>query len=111
MSKKIIRENYRVEVYPDFGFCFRRQEETHLQHVLRLAEMQKRYCETIEKEIKRHVDDLQAVVIVSDATPVCEHCGSPWTESSPDYNGGCCQADQDPEDERERTATLQEDKT
>lgn len=31
---------------------------------------------------------------------VCEHCDSQWTEDASDYNGGCCLADQDAEDQR-----------
>lgn len=36
--------------------------------------------------------------------PVCEHCGARWTERDDAYNGGCCDADQAPEDAREAAA-------
>lgn len=61
--------------------------------------------ESLGKSIKRALGQYEdsakdfEVRLVSE--PRCEHCGSRWTEKSSDYNGGCCDADQSAEDERE----------
>jgi hypothetical protein len=39
-------------------------------------------------------EDLKHYTIRTISEPICEHCGSHWTESSPEYNGGCCDADE-----------------
>lgn len=96
MAKKARRENFRVEVYPraagDLGFAYttlfkRSEEETE------------RLCRQIAEQIRRHVDGLPSshphgVYVVWDDAPVCEFCGSSWTEDDPHYNGGCCEQDE-----------------
>lgn len=57
-------------------------------------------CRAIADQIKRHCDDVGDVDIIYDTPCVCSHCGCKWTEDSPDYNGGCCEKDQDAEDAR-----------
>lgn len=32
----------------------------------------------------------------------CDHCGAPWTEKSDTYNGNCCDADEEDEEQRKR---------
>lgn len=56
----------------------------------------------IMQDVKRHVDNVGHVSIDFDQNDVCEHCGSDWTEKSTEYNGGCCDADQAAEDERQK---------
>jgi|688.fasta_scaffold162733_6 hypothetical protein len=76
------RTNYRVEVFPQttvFGM--------KLSHVNEAKE-----CDRILEEIKRHVD-CGTVVVSFDKEYICEHCGSPWTEESKTFNGGCCDKD------------------
>jgi hypothetical protein len=77
-------ENWRVEVYPQsaiwIGSGNRPQDQVT--------------CERIAAEIKRHVDDVAEARVMSDQSAICSHCGAKWTEESPDYNGGCCDADQ-----------------
>ncbi len=100
MSKKVIRENYRVEVSPidlgDFGvFRIRGGAE-------RTEEQAKSACEDIAQQIRRHVEGLgthgnKGVNVLCDALPVCEHCGAKWTEGDDTYNGGCCKKDQEHE--------------
>ena len=49
----------------------------------------------IMAEIKRHVDDVRSVSIQADSENVCGYCERRWTEKSKDYNGGCCDMDED----------------
>lgn len=99
MSKKISgHENYRVVIEPrrlgDFGgvrvsdrmVC---PDEEHRQREY------KQRCEEIMEEVKRHVDNVGSVDIECDVIEECSHCGAKWTEDSNEYNGGCCEADQD----------------
>lgn len=102
MSKKIIRQNYRVSVEPrrlgDFGsvsmpddfFCSG-EEDRQRQYRSR--------CEEIVSEIRRHVENVDSALVECDEVAVCAHCGHDWTEPG-EYNGGCCQADEDAESAR-----------
>jgi len=105
VSKRVVNDNVRVEVYADIGWRAnpnnRRTGESVVDHRARIADDLRSTCETIASEIRRHVDDVASVVVNYDRVPVCEHCGADWTEDSPDYNGGCCRKDQDPKDARE----------
>lgn len=47
------------------------------------------------QEIKRHVDGILEPRIIATVGKVCEFCKSPWTESSPNYNGSCCDKDEE----------------
>lgn len=91
--KTIKKSNFRVEVYPRttvYGITFADEKDI---------------CKEIEDDIKRHVDNVGGVYIVSDNDPVCASCGSRWREDGDTYNGGCCEADQEAEDAR--TANIQ----
>ncbi len=50
--------------------------------------------EEIMADIKRHVDNVGSAHIEFDQEHVCEHCGSVWTEKDSNYNGGCCDKDE-----------------
>ena len=79
--------SFRVTVYPrDSSWC-----------PLDEGQMRDR-CERIAAEVKRHVDDVHSAHVEFDQQEVCEHCGYPWTEVSADYNGGCCEKDQESHD-------------
>ena len=78
-------ENHRLEVTIDMRHEFR--EPNHKEHVRRLND--------IKESIERHCDDVGDVYVLFDAAYKCEHCGSVWTEDENDYNGGCCQKDED----------------
>jgi len=78
--KKTTRVNFRVVVYPRFS--------PPVDNVERI-------CEDIKSEIKRHVDYIGSVQVVSDPENVCAFCGSNWTEDSILYNGGCCDRDEE----------------
>ena len=53
------------------------------------------YAEEMINEIKRHVDNVDHVYIETEYEAVCEHCGSGWTEEDSNYNGGCCDKDEE----------------
>lgn len=98
MARKIVRTNYRVEVYPrrpgDFGVM-------HIGNDDHSEEEAQRICDHIAECIKKHVgkldDDRGDVHVVFDSESVCEHCGAIWTEAGADYNGGCCPEDEEPD--------------
>jgi hypothetical protein len=52
-------------------------------------------CEDIAKAVKRHVDDVETAEVVPTIEHTCSHCGRPWTEDSREYNGGCCDEDEE----------------
>lgn len=94
MSRSPIRENLRVEIYPNEPWIFNKSRK--LEDALEQA------CNSIVQQVKRHIDDVHSVSFVYDTRYACEHCGADWTEESKDYNGGCC-------DEDEKNSTLGED--
>ena len=64
------------------------------------AQDEKRICEEIVRDIKRHVDNVRHVAAVEESEMVCEHCGGIWTEGDNPDNAGCCDADIDEMDKR-----------
>ena len=86
--RKIVKSNFRVEVYPKTTCC----------GISVAAE--ENICKEMVAEINRHVNNAQSASIVSDKDPVCSSCGRQWTEDGDAYNGGCCKADQEAEDAR-----------
>lgn len=105
MSRKTTQENFRVVIEPrgigQFGsismsdsfFC-KDEADRQCQY--------KQRCEEIVTEVRRHVDNIGHVSVESDDVHACEHCGARWTEDSAEYNGGCCDKDQEAQDEREK---------
>ncbi len=60
------------------------------------SKLQQHYnAEQLAKQIKRHCDDIESVEIKTIEENICEFCGYGWTEDSAEYNGGCCDKDQD----------------
>ncbi len=49
-------------------------------------------CARVMSEIRRHVDGASCDV-EEDRMDCCDCCGSPWTEESDTFNGGCCSED------------------
>ena len=82
-----VYENCKVEVSPTREFWQKREGYA------RRGELARSVCEEIAKEIRRHVDNVDEVSVIS-IDPVCEHCGMVWTEDSREYNGGCCKEDE-----------------
>jgi len=76
--KKLVRNNYRVEVYPPDPWSRGESDEdkhkTYLQAIRKLAE-----------EIKRHCD-IGNLSVTYDTAEVCSFCSSLW-ESPP----ACCE--------------------
>jgi len=96
MSRTLLApDNFRVVVHvTEPMFALRYQEpERHAK------EMQSRANEVVAA-IRRHVDGICGVEVQCDRAAVCEHCGYNWTETSADYNGGCCDLDCAEEDAR-----------
>ena len=98
MSQKIAGyENYRVVIEPrrlgDFGF-FSTSDSMFCKDEADRQRQYKDRCDEIVSQVKRHVDGVSSVYVECDEVMVCEHCGADWTEDSPDYNGGCCEADE-----------------
>ncbi|WP_202844739.1 hypothetical protein [Luteimonas saliphila] len=71
----------------------------------RIAQEYDDRCREIAEQVRRHVDNVSHTSVEFDQEPVCQHCGSTWTESSDDYNGGCCAADEDAQLAREALTT------
>ena len=61
-------------------------------------------AEELLKTIRRHCDGVEDSYVLCDTNYYCEHCGYIWTESSTEYNGGCCAKDE------ENNPELKEDK-
>lgn len=113
MSKKLgNKENFRVVIEPrgmgDFGsvrasvdlFYGSTPEEK-----ARLSRDQQDRANEVLADVKRHVDNVGSAWVEFDQPPVCEHCGSQWTEEGADYNGGCCGKDEEAELARQRVAS------
>lgn len=79
--------NFRVVVEPKRPRYFVSMTTERLE-----KELEDR-CNEIIAEIKRHVDNVDGACVEFDETYVCSHCGSPWTEKSSTFNGGCCDED------------------
>ncbi len=52
-------------------------------------------AEEIVVEIKRHVDNVQDVEVEELFDSVCSFCEGSWTAYDPNYNGGCCEKDEE----------------
>lgn len=51
-------------------------------------------AQAIKSAIGRYEEEVCNYEVRYVPAPVCEHCGSKWTENSSAYNGGCCDEDQ-----------------
>ena len=101
--KTVAFENYRVVIEPrglgdlggvvmgDHNFC---SSEADRQQQYRER------CDAIRANVQRHVDGIGSVRVIADKVATCTHCGARWTEESPDYNGGCCDKDQEAQNDR-----------
>lgn len=97
MSRAIIHNNYRIEVYPrnvgDGGWIKMSERLIEPDDAKRNA-IYKQECELLIPQIKRHVDGIGSVTVVFDTEEHCSFCGGNWTEKSETYNGGCCDEDE-----------------
>lgn len=88
MPRKVIYENYRVEVEMDLFWVVGKEGTVgrHRNAQGRLSDL--------ATQIRRHCDDVRVASPQWDEKPVCEFCGRPWTERKDDpHNGGCCDQD------------------
>jgi len=85
-------DGYHVEVSPSICRFARSPGEQ--------TELERRACDEIQKDIRRHIDDVGSVIVVAETSSTCEFCGYAWTESSEYFNGGCCDKDIEAEDQR-----------
>lgn len=92
MGKIINKQNFRVEAYPRMPGNF---GAIRIGGVTRSVAETEALCESIARDINRHVDGLESVYVAWDDYPECEHCGSRWTEDHDRHNGGCCAKDCD----------------
>jgi hypothetical protein len=90
--------DFRVVVWPESPFYFRSSSEDEKQKRLPAI------CQEIARDIKRHVDGIEFAEVRFDTETTCSHCGSKWTEDG-DYNGGCCDKDNEEDDARIAKAT------
>ncbi len=67
-----------------------------------------RSANEIKDAIRRHLshdfgDVMERNIDIEAQTKVtCDSCGEAWTEKSDTYNGGCCDADEEDEEQRKR---------
>lgn len=101
MAKIIRKSNFRVVVEPkglgDYGsirvsdsFFGRSEGEIEKEYLQR--------CNEIEREIKKHVDNVGYTFVKYDKEELCSHCGLGWEvaedDNNPDFPKGtpvCCQ--------------------
>lgn len=68
--KKVIRDNYRLELTPDTWGYPARVANDH--------EAMRRLLADVEKAVKRHVDGVEGVVQRWDTREECSHCDCGW---------------------------------
>jgi hypothetical protein len=70
--KKIIHEDYRLEIHPDLTYV---RASDRLNH-----KAMRQLLDDIERQIKRHVDDIGQIVPTWTTREECSHCGYAWEE-------------------------------
>jgi hypothetical protein len=108
MGKKTTQQNFRVVIEPRGLGNFGSVSMSDRMFCKDEADRQRQYrelCEEIAQDVKRHVDNVGWVGVESDDVHECEHCHSTWTEESAEYNGGCCDKDQEAEEQRQKAKT------
>lgn len=86
MMKKSRKTNWRIKIEPVYPRWTRDED--------RIERIMEQTCNEIKEAVKRHVDDVDDVIIKYDLEHECSECGWQWTEDSDTYNGGCCAADE-----------------
>lgn len=101
MSKAVVYENYRVVIEPrrlgDLGAISVGDSLMCSGEADRQRQYRER-CHEIAQDVRRHVENVGFVSVAFDTVGTCAHCGANWTEDDSDYNGGCCDADQEAHD-------------
>lgn len=60
----------------------------------------------IKLRVSKYEDNRGDVRVKFDYEHSCEHCGCIWTEEDPNYNGGCCEADENNSPTRTSTGSV-----
>lgn len=85
MSVKETIMGYRVVAYVPIDECLSQE----------VAEGEARNAaELVRIHVSPHTQIYKNVDVEADVSRSCEYCGSPWSEDSPSYNGGCCHKDE-----------------
>ena len=104
MKKVTSYENYRVVIYPrslgDFGSVSMSDFSVTTDEADRQAQYRER-CHQIATDVGRHISNVGIVSVEFDTMAVCTYCGAAWTEASDQYNGGCCDQDEEGNPERD----------
>lgn len=77
--------------------------DSHSPFMCKTPEDAKSLADDIERDLKgvmHRYRGAERPEIEPQISCECEHCGSRWTEASRTYNGGCCDKDQETEDQR-----------
>ena len=82
--KVVNKINWKVVVEPSQSFSLGKTNEAHSKEL-------QRDCETIVKEIKRHIDNIQSVTVEYDTEELCSFCNERW-EIDEDGCPTCCNA-------------------
>ena len=82
--KKTISENFSVKVEADiFPYNIRQHGRQGV------AEEEKKRCEEIIEQIKRHIDNTECVELTCETKDICTLCGGDWDEYE-DGKPSCC---------------------
>jgi len=98
MAKHTEIEGYSVIVFVPVGAVGYRRTRVLSQADAKLE------AEELKKAIreKLHAFAFDTIDVEEQAAHTCDSCGEAWTEKSDDYNGGCCDADEEDEEQRKR---------
>lgn len=99
MAKKTEIEGYSVIVFVPLGMRGMRRTRG-----LSTAAEAKAEAEELKKAIKDRLQGFawDTIDVEPQEPATCSHCGTPWTEKSDTYNGNCCDADEEAEEQRKR---------
>lgn len=97
MAKKTEVEGYSVIVFVPVG-AFSNGRRYNLSQT---------EAHEMAQHIKKKIDGTIAAAwsnidIEPQIAATCDHCGAPWTEKSTTYNGNCCDADEEAEQQRKQ---------
>lgn len=98
MAKHTEIEGYSVIVFVPVGAAGYRRTRRLSQADAKLE------ADELKKAIKDRLDRFafDTIDVEEQASHTCDSCRLPWTEKSDTYNGGCCDADEEDEEQRKR---------
>lgn len=99
MAKHTEIEGYSVIVFVPVGHNQRRRRALYDRpHDAKVE------ADALKKAIRERLEGFgwDSIDIEAQEPATCDHCGAPWTEKSDTYNGNCCDADEEAEEQRKR---------